>query len=445
MPLLKTITLGCKVNQYETEYLREGLGRLGYRDARDGEAADLCIVNTCTVTVEGEAKSRKLIRQLARQNPQAEIVVMGCYATRAREAVAALAGVAEVIADKRQLPDWLARRGLVDVPTGISTFGPRHRAYVKVQDGCSMECSYCIIPRVRPVLWSRPLGEILDEISRLVAAGHREIVLTGIHLGHYGIDRDGGENLAGLLRRIVGRPGEFRVRLSSLEAAELTDELVAAVAEHPDRVCPHLHVSMQSGSNAVLRRMRRRWPAERLIERLDAVRAALDRPALTTDVIVGFPGETDEDFRATCRAVEAVGFSKLHIFRFSPRQGTEAAEMPDRVPGAVQQDRAAQLAQLGNRLRQAYFEGLAGRRLQVLVERCVAAEQIRLLPTARHCCDGGRGNVATPSEEVLVGMSDRYAPVELAGGPEQIGRLVWVVAGRVAAGRILAQDRPIAV
>ncbi len=228
--LLRTVTLGCKVNQYETEYLREGLARLGYRDAQAGQRADLCLVNTCSVTVEGEAKSRKLIRHLARHNPGAEIIVMGCYASRSPAEVAGLAGVAEVIADKRQLPEWLARRGLLDVPEGISTFGRRHRAYVKIQDGCRAGCSYCIIPRVRPVLWSRPAGEVLAEIGRLVANGHREIVLTGIHLGHYGRDRPDGWNLARLVRQIAGLEGEFRLRLSSLEAGEATGELIAAMA-----------------------------------------------------------------------------------------------------------------------------------------------------------------------------------------------------------------------
>ena len=406
---LRTITLGCKVNQYETEYLREGLSRLGYREAHDGETADLCIVNTCTVTVEGEAKSRKLIRQLARQNPAAEIVVTGCYATRAPEEVAALPGVTDVIADKQQLPQWLARRGLVDIPTGISTFAQRHRAYVKVQDGCSMQCSYCIIPHVRPVLSSRPVEEVAAEVCRLIEHGHREIVLTGIHLGHYGADRRDGWNLARLIRHIAELDGEFRLRLSSLEAAEVSPELIGVLAAYPERVCPHLHISMQSGSDAVLERMRRRWPGDRFIQRCCEVRQSLDQPALTTDVIVGFPGETDEDFAATCRAVETVGFSKLHIFRFSPREGTPAAEMPDRVPGQVQHRRAAELAELGQRLRQRYFESLAGRKLQVLVE--------------------------SPAERlpgVALGTSDRYAPIELAGGTQWIGRLVDVIAGPVA-------------
>ena len=268
MPVLKTVTLGCKVNQYETQYAREGFLRLGYREAVNGEAADLILVNSCTVTAESEAKSRKIIRRLAKKNPRAEIIVMGCYAAQALDDAASLPGVGEVIRDKRELPDLLARRGLEDVPSGISGFEGRHRAWVKIQDGCREACSYCIIPLVRPVLASRPADEVLEEIGRLTRAGFAEIVLTGIHLGHYGADEflpstfgrgAGGEGhaLADLLRQIVALDGEFRVRLSSIEAAEVTTELLDLMAEHPQRICPHLHIPMQSGSDAILKRMRR--------------------------------------------------------------------------------------------------------------------------------------------------------------------------------------------
>jgi threonylcarbamoyladenosine tRNA methylthiotransferase MtaB len=179
---LKTVTLGCKVNQYETEFVRQGFEQLGYRKASEGEAVDLCIVNSCTVTAESEAKSRKIIRRLAKAHPEAEIIVMGCFATRAPDEAAALPGVVDVIADKRELPNLLACRGLVDIPAGIARFSNRRRAYVKVQDGCRMKCSYCIVPTVRPHLMSRPVDEVLDEVRRLLADGHREIVLTGIHL-----------------------------------------------------------------------------------------------------------------------------------------------------------------------------------------------------------------------------------------------------------------------
>ena len=225
---LKTVTLGCKVNQYETEFVREGLVSIGYREADAAQPADLCIVNTCTVTNEGDAKSRQTIRRLARDNPDARIVVMGCYATRAPDEVAALPNVVEVVTDKRELPDLLGRFGVIDIPTGISEFGNRHRAYVKVQDGCLLRCSYCIIPQVRPRLYSRPQDHILDEIRRLVGHGYREIVLTGVHLGHYGVDWNWKKpkadwiRLSGLLEQIMQMRGDFRIRLSSIEATEVT-------------------------------------------------------------------------------------------------------------------------------------------------------------------------------------------------------------------------------
>lgn len=422
MPTLRAVTLGCKVNQYETEFVRQGLRRAGYRDAGEHEPADLCLVNTCTVTVEGDAKSRQVIRQLARRNPGTRIVVMGCYATRAPEEVAALPGVAEVVTDKRELPDLLGRFGVVDVPEGIDRFDGRHRAYVKVQDGCLLSCSFCIIPLVRPGLRSRGAEQVVEEVRRLVDHGHREIVLTGIHLGHYGVDQNRERpkhqwvRLSHLVDRLARLPGEFRLRLSSIEATEVTRELVAVMREHAGKVCPHLHVSMQSGSDRVLRRMRRRWGAQRFVDRCLLVREALEQPALTTDVIVGFPGETDADFADTCRVCREVGFSKIHIFPFSPRRGTAAAEMPEQVDGRVKAERAGALAELERQLRWRYFEGLLGRPLRVLVEGAA---------------DGLGGHVA--------GTSCRYAPVALPGTEADHGRFVRVVAtGLDADGGLIA-------
>ncbi|MBN2216088.1 MAG: MiaB/RimO family radical SAM methylthiotransferase, partial [Pirellulales bacterium] len=329
MPTLKTLTLGCKVNQYETEFVRQALARINYREPAPGESADLCVVNTCTVTAEADRKSRKLIRQMARENPGTRIVVMGCYATRRPEEAASLPAVVEVLTDKRRLPEWLSGLGLREIPSGITSFGSRRRACVKIQDGCRMECAYCIIPHTRPVLVSRPMDHVVAEIRGLVDAGHREIVLTGIHLGHYGVDLsatgDGDTNLHRLLQRLVAIEGSFRVRISSIEASEVTDELLDLMAGRPDRVCPHLHISMQSGSDAVLRRMRRRQTADEFLDRCRTIQRRLDRPGLTTDVIVGFPGETEADFEATCHVARKVGFSKIHAFPFSPRPGTAAA------------------------------------------------------------------------------------------------------------------------
>ncbi|MBN1910600.1 MAG: tRNA (N(6)-L-threonylcarbamoyladenosine(37)-C(2))-methylthiotransferase MtaB [Pirellulales bacterium] len=409
MPTFKTVTLGCKVNQYETAYVRQGLIQLGYREAERTEPADLYLINTCTVTATGDHKSRKAIRQAAKENPAARIVVMGCYATRAADEVVAMPGVTDVLTDKRDLPALLQRLGLADPARGLHSSGSRHRVYVKVQDGCRMACSYCIIPHVRPVLISRPIEDVVDEVRALVGCGHREIVLTGIHLGHYGVDLDGQAprpDLASLVRAVSGlddldRP--MRVRISSLEAAEVTPELLEVMAARPERICPHLHLSMQSGSDAVLRRMQRRQTADEFVEQCRQAQRMLDQPALTTDAIVGFPGETEADFEATCRVVEAVGFSKVHVFPFSPRQGTPAAEMPDQVPVPIRHARAARLAEVAAPCRTAYARSLVGRRLQVLVESPVAARPGR-----------------------VVGTSDRYLPVELPGNSDLLGQLVSV-------------------
>jgi threonylcarbamoyladenosine tRNA methylthiotransferase MtaB len=436
---LKTVTLGCRVNQYETEFVRQGFEQLGYRDAADGEPVDLCIVNTCTVTAESEAKCRKIIRRLAKTHTDAKIIVLGCYAARAPAEAAALPGVVEVVPDKRLLPALLKRWGLADPPRGISHFRRRRRAYVKVQDGCRLNCTYCIVPTVRPHQSSRPAGEVLDEVRRLLAHGHREIVLTGIHLGGYGNDACRRMNdecaagspassihhssfiihhlcsasLAGLVRTITDLDGDFRVRLSSVEAAEVGPELIALMAERPERICPHLHLPLQSGSDTVLRRMNRRWPVRRFLERCQEIRAALDRPALTTDIIVGFPGETEADFAATCNAVREIGFAKVHVFRFSPRPDTPAARMSGQVQGRIAARRALELGSLEKTLEDRYLRSLLGRSLRVLVE-----------------------SPARDRPGFMAGRSDRYAPVVLPGGRELIGQFVAAVAEDVVDGAI---------
>ena len=421
---LKTLTLGCKVNQYETEFVRQGLVDAGmFRDALPDESADLCVVNTCTVTNEGDSKSRQAIRRLARDNPEARLVVMGCYATRAPEELAALPGVVEVVTDKRELPDLLGRFGVVDVPDGISRFGDRHRAYVKVQDGCLLKCSYCIIPKVRPDMSSRPLRSIVDEVHRLVDNGYREIVLTGIHLGHYGVDQNWKKpksewlRLYTLLRQLTDLPGEFRIRLSSIEATEVTRELLEVMGEFPDRICPHLHVCLQSGSDRILRRMKRRWCSKRFIDRCRLVQETLHKPALTTDVIVGFPGETEADFEDTCEVVRQVGFSKIHMFPFSARRGTPAATMDDQVPKSEKSARGRELAELESVLRADYFRSLQGESLRVMLEAKLADEL-----------------------DTFAGTSCRYAPIRVKLGENAVGlgQMLDVTAGQFDGKHLLA-------
>lgn len=423
--IVRLVTLGCKVNQYETQYVQEALQANGYRLAADGEPADLCIVNTCTVTGEGDAKSRQAIRRLAQANPRAGIIVMGCYATRAADEVARLPGVVKVITDKERLADELRPFGVARWPAGISRFDGHRRAFVKVQDGCLLNCTFCIIPSVRPIVRSRPVEEIADEVMRLVTGGCQEIVLTGIHLGHYGIDLSRGrpkshwQRLWHLLARLDALPGDFRIRLSSLEAAEVRGEFVDVLAG-ARRVCPHLHLCLQSGSDRILARMRRRYTAAGFRERCRRLRGVLDQPAFTTDILLGFPGETEEDFAATCRLVREVGFCKLHLFSYSPRRGTPAADFPDQVPPPVVAERRQRLLELERELATAYQRSLLGRRLDVMVEG------------------------ADPRRPGWVrGTSCRYVPVAFPGHlPALLGRRVPVLAVAVGDAELHGQPLP---
>jgi threonylcarbamoyladenosine tRNA methylthiotransferase MtaB len=402
----RLVTLGCKVNQYETQLVKESLERNGYREAAKDEPADLCVVNTCTVTSNGDSRSRQVIRQLAKHNPGTRTLVMGCYATRAPDDVRRLPGVFEVVTDKRELPDILSRHGIYDMPAGISQFPGRKRAYVKVQDGCILRCSYCIIPQVRPHLISRSPEDIEAEVRRLLDHGHREIVLTGVHVGHYGVESTRGKlgrapfRLWHLFRRLDRIPGAWRMRLSSIEAAEIGDEFIAAAADC-EHLCPHFHPALQSGSNSVLRRMRRRYSIERFLDKLHQMRKRLDNPAFSTDVIVGFPGETDEEFEATLAACRQAGFLKIHAFPFSPRTGTPASQYFSQVPGEIVIQRMNRLQGLEDELAHDYHQGLVGRPVEVIVEG--------LLPD---------------QPGWMQGTDRRYAPVQLPGTISDIGQLV---------------------
>lgn len=405
----RLVTLGCKVNQYETQWVKETLLQNGFREAGDDEAADLCIVNTCTVTSTGDSKGRQLIRRLARKNPETRTIVMGCYATRDPKTVSELPGVFEVVTDKRELPDVLGRLGIVDQPKGISQFDGHQRAFVKVQDGCILKCTFCIIPSVRPGLNSRSPEDIEAEVRRLVENGHREIVLSGIHVGHYGVETTRGKSgkppfrLWHLFERLDRIPGSWRMRLSSIEAAEINDDFIKAAA-NCEHLCPQFHPSLQSGSNTVLRRMRRRYSISRFLDTLDKVRSRLDNPAFTTDVIVGFPGETEAEFQETLDACRAAGFLKIHIFPFSAREGTPAATFPDQIDPRVRKERCDRLAKLERELARAYSASLTGQELEVLVERP---------------CDDAPGYVR--------GTDRRYVPVKLPGTVADVGQLVQAV------------------
>jgi threonylcarbamoyladenosine tRNA methylthiotransferase MtaB len=409
-PTCRLVTLGCKVNQYETQLVKEALQRHGYREAAADEPAALCVVNTCTVTGEADSKARQSIRQLAKRNPGAQTVVFGCYAAREPETLEKLPGVVAVVPDNRELPDVFQRFGVYDWPTGISRFDGHRRAFVKVQDGCILNCTYCIIPQVRPGLRSRTPGEIVDEVRRLVDRGYREIILTGIHLGHFGVETTRGRSgkvpyrLWHLIRDLDRIEGDWRLRLSSLEAAEVGSDFLAAIRDCA-RLCPHFHLCLQSGSDAVLTRMRRRYRAGRFLEKLDRIRHVFDEPAFSTDVIVGFPGETEADFRQTLSACEWAGFMKIHVFPYSARRGTPASGFADQIAPDDKKDRTRRLAELERILARRYYHALSGKRLRVLVEASPASR---------------------PGD--MLGTACRYVPVEFPGSAADVGRLIEVVA-----------------
>lgn len=421
-PTCRLVTLGCKVNQYETQLVKETLLKNGFREAGDQERADLCVVNTCTVTETGDAKSRQIIRRLARTNPEGRTIVMGCYATRDPQAVGALPNVVEVVTDKRELPDLFDRMGLSNQLTGISQFDGRQRAYVKVQDGCILKCTFCIIPSVRPGLRSRSADDIEDEVRRLIDAGHREIVLAGIHVGHYGVEATRGRSgrpafrLWHLFEKLDRIPGDWRMRLSSIEAVEINDDFINAAA-NCEHLCPQFHPSLQSGSETVLRRMRRRYSIAKFLDKLDRMRERLDRPAFTTDVIVGFPGETDDEFEETLAACRAAGFMKVHVFPYSARRGTPAASFSDQVPPDVRKSRCDRLTELERELAMEFYRQQIGTELEVLVEQQTADRP-----------------------GWYAGTDRRYMPVHVLADAAEIGQFVRSV-GRVAHRDFLQADR----
>lgn len=416
----RLVTLGCKVNQYETQLVREALLQSGYREAKDEESAELCVVNTCTVTNTGDSKSRQVIRQLARQNPGAKTIVMGCYATRDPRAVSELPNVIEVVTDKRELPDVLSRFGVSELPTGITEFEGRQRAFVKIQDGCILKCSYCIIPTVRPGLRSRRPIDIEEEMRALIDHGYREIVISGIHMGHFGVDTnnlvpgDKPERLWHLLRRLDRIPGDWRMRLSSIEAVEVNEEFIRAAGDC-EHLCPQFHPALQSGSNSVLTRMRRRYRVERFLERLEQIRDILGNdPAFSTDVIVGFPGETDAEFEETLETCRRARFMKVHVFPFSRRDGTPAATMPNQIPPEVIRERVTILSNLERGLAEQFYRTRLVSSATSTVATSTAGATLKVL-------------AERPSESregYLRGTDQWYMPVEFPGNEGDIGHYV---------------------
>ena len=375
-------TLGCKVNQYDTQAMRERFEEAGFRTVDFEDRADVYVVNTCTVTGTGDKKSMQTIRRCHRNNPDAAIVVTGCLAQRAADELK-LPGVRLVLGTQRrgEVVQLLFQAleqdcALIAVETlrqapferlTVHAHEGHTRATMKIQEGCDRWCTYCIIPSVRGPIRSRPLGEIRAEAESLAEAGFREVVLTGIHLTSYGREQHEKITLLDAIRTVHGVGGIERIRLGSLEPVIVTEEFVQGIAAMP-KVCHQFHLALQSGSDTVLARMRRRYTSGEFLAACAMLRGAFEDCALTTDVMTGFPGETEEEFAQTVDTCQRAGFARMHVFPYSEREGTKAAAMAGSVPRHIREERARQLIAVGKELERAALEGRIGKTDEVLIE-----------------------------------------------------------------------------
>jgi len=366
----KVVTLGCRTNQYETQAYQDQLAAMGYARAQESEEADLCIVNTCTVTESADSHSRHAIRKLARENPGAKIAVTGCFAEQNPEAVQKLEGVTHVVpnSDKETLLKTLMPEQ--EVPEfSIKHFDAHTRAFVKVQDGCNSFCTYCIIPYVRGRSHSRTIKEVVSEVEELIANGYKEVVLTGINIGDFdGNHPDNPDTLADLVRAVDEVKGLERLRISSIDPDEVDDDLLDAVI-HGKRTCHSMHIVLQSGSNVVLKRMNRKYTRQIFMETIDRLRGACPDFTFTTDVIVGFPGETDADFAETLEVMREVKFAKVHMFPYSERPRTRAAMMSNKVPQNIIRERKQEVLRLAEQIAFELRNDYVSHRMTVLTEK----------------------------------------------------------------------------
>src|SRR5262245_9643096 len=370
------LTFGCKVNQYESQALQERLRGAGFQVVGPDDDAEVYVLNTCTVTETAYAEAARTVRRIHRRRPEAEIAVTGCAADSNRDDFLRMPGVRRVVVhdEKSALPLLLEDPRLTadDLKPSIfdlkiSRFEGHTRAFLKIQDGCDLQCSFCSIPQVRGANVSRPLEEAVDEARRLADAGYREIVLTGVHVGSFGKDVAGRSLIPDLVERMLAIPGLSRVRLSSIEANEVDDRLIETMRDSEGRFCPHFHLPLQSGDAGVLRAMRRRYSPAQFLRTVDRIRERIEDPSFTTDVIIGFPTETDEAFEATLALCREVGFSRTHIFPYSHRKGTDASRLAD-LPPSVKKVRHAALQSLADEMTREYASRFVGREVDVLIE-----------------------------------------------------------------------------
>lgn len=413
-------TLGCKVNAYETEAIWQLFKQAGYERVDFDQKADVYVINTCTVTNTGDKKSRQVIRRAIRRNPDAVVAVTGCYAQTSPKEIMAIPGVDIVVGTqgrdqllsyveqyKRERQPINAVKNIMKArefeELDVPTFTERTRASLKIQEGCNNFCTFCIIPWARGLMRSRKPESVLKQARQLVEAGYKEIVLTGIHTGGYGEDLEN-YTLADLLWDLDRIDGLKRVRISSIEASQITDRVIE-VLNASDKMCRHLHIPLQAGDDEVLKRMRRKYTVDEYRRTIEQVKTAMPEVAITTDVIVGFPGETDEQFENSYRLIEELEFAELHVFPYSKRTGTPAARMENQVPEEVKHERVHRLIELSERLSLQYAKRFVGDVLEVIPER--------------------------PFKEALdsrlyMGYSDNYLQVVFEGSDDLIGQVCRV-------------------
>jgi len=416
-PLLRARTFGCKVNFCDTNALVEVLADAGFRRAGKGEKAELEIVNTCTVTARSVQKARGLIRRIRAENPLAFILVTGCAVRMGEPALRRMPEADHLAGDLDSAAEIACHRFGLPAPRPVSGgIDPRRtRTFIKIQDGCEAFCTYCIVPHVRGAERSLPAAEVIERVKSALDSGHREIVLSGTHLGRYADASTGG--LPGLLRLIDDIGGEFRVRLSSIEPLEVSDELLDVMGSSKI-FCPHFHLPLQSGSDRMLAAMGRPYSISRFLETVDRIRASLENPAITTDLMVGFPGEEEADHAETLRAVARARFARTHVFVFSPRPGTPAAKMQGAVNGPTARRRSREVRAASAETAAAFRRGLVGRTVEVLPEK-------------------SRGGV-------LEGFCRRYQRVRFKDCDDLLGRLLPVyIIGTGEGGDGILEGRPV--
>lgn len=377
------LTLGCRVNQYETEAMAEAFINDGYRTVDFEEKADVYVINTCTVTSIGDKKSRQMIRKAKKKNPLGVVVVAGCYSQVAPGEVAAIEGVDIIVgtSGKSQIPSLVKEylesgsqinhvQNIMDVKRfeemEIDEYQDRTRAFLKIQDGCDRYCSYCLIPYARGHIRSRSPENIINEVEKLATGGFKEIILSGIHVASYGKDI-GGITLTDVIERISDIKGIERIRIGSIDPTFFDDNTINRLGKI-EKLCPHFHLSLQSGCNETLKRMNRHYTAEEYKAITEDLRKTIPDVSITTDIIVGFPGETEEEFETTYSFLDEIALSKMHVFKFSPRKGTRAAEMDNQIDPAVKEKRSHRIIELDERLERSFISSFIGRNMKVLFE-----------------------------------------------------------------------------